>query len=217
MKATVERFTALCQRLGAKENHCSRRTVSSTFDELVAIYTGPDRYYHDLNHINGGLDSLDDSLALAQNPNALEMAWWFHDFVYNTGSKTNEYDSSLAADRMLYELGLSVAVRNVIVWLIMATKHDHIPDDQDQRLIIDIDLASLGGLPEVFDRNTADIRKEYSRVTDEDFKKGRSEFFKNFLNGRPSIYLNESFRNKYEAQARENLRRTMTVLEPKSA
>lgn len=211
MLAARERFKALCTRLGARDNPKTGRTIDTTYDELFAAYTGPDRHYHDIGHISDGLGKLDEVRHLAECPDYLEMAWWFHDFVYDTRSKVNEYNSALLADRILWELGVQSAIRNIVVWLIMATKHDHVPANRDQRLIIDIDLVSLALPPEEFDKMSEKIRLEYN-IPVEMYRIGRANFFKKMLENRPSIYLTKYFREKYEAQAQENLKRTIAIL-----
>ena len=209
MLATRERWVTLCQRLQARGNISGGITVDSTYNRLVTAYNGSDRHYHNINHISDGLDELDQSRHLAEYPDILEMAWWWHDFIYNAKSPINEYKSSIATDLRLGKLGLSVDIRNRAGWLIMTTKHDHIPEDHDCRLIIDIDLASLSAPPKIFDKNTANIRKEYRTAVPDDkiFAIGRTKFFEKLLENRHSIYLTDYFRNKYEAQAQENLKR----------
>ena len=218
MNTTRQRFIELCQRLGAKDNQTIRITINSIYDKLVAAYTEPDRYYHSLNHISDGLGELDNIRHLAKNVAALEMAWWWHDVIYDTTSNINEEASAAVANNTLKMLGFSdnslshIELRMHIMQLILATKHNHIPEPEDSRLIIDIDLVSLATPPEIFDQNTANIRKEYSWVSDDSFRIGRAEFFSKLLTSRPSIYLTDYFRNKYEAQARENLKRITATL-----
>lgn len=216
MLATRERWRALCQRIGARDNPITGRTVDGTYNELVAAYTGPDRYYHNLNHISDGLALIDEVLHLAKDPDALEMAWWWHDYIYDAISSTNEDDSAQMAnkaltDLLIYNFGLGRYFRSRVTQLIKSTKHDHVPDTNDATndrcLIIDIDLALLAAQPEVFDQNTAKIRNEYGVISDEDFRVGRARFFRNFLANRPSIYLTDYFRDKYEAKAQKNVQR----------
>lgn len=213
MNTTRERWTALCQKLGAKDNSSTGITISGTFYELYRTYSGSDRHYHNFIHISDGLGPLDEIRHLAEDPDSLEAAWWFHDIIYDTKNSTNEEESAIFANTALQSLGITIAPRVRVVKLIAATKHDHIPDRKDLQLIIDIDLASLAVTPDVFDQNTANIRKEYAWVSDEDFRIGRVKFFQKLLKGRPSIYLTDYFRNKYEAQAQENLKMAMTILD----
>jgi predicted metal-dependent HD superfamily phosphohydrolase len=175
----------------------------------LVTYTRSDRFYHDINHINDGLNNFEEIRHLAEDPNSLEMAWWWHDFVYDTRSSTNELNSALKAGCILVNLGIQKSFRHKVIQRIVATKHDHIPNDFDSKLIVDIDMASLGTPPNIFDQNTSNIRQEYLHISDEEFRVGRIEFFRKFLASQPSIYLTDYFRDKYEAQAQENLRRLL--------
>ena len=208
-KATRERWIELCKIVGAKDNPEIGRTSDKTYDELVRCYTDPQRHYHNLNHIGEGLAEIDEIRHLAKDPDSLEMAWWFHDIVYNVRnpSSENEMQSALYGRRILLELGLTTEFWLKIMRLILATTHDHIPKHDDGWLIVDIDLASLASPLTIFNRHTAEIREEYREVVpdDKDFDIGRVNFFRKFLENRPSIYLTEYFRDKYEAKARENI------------
>jgi predicted metal-dependent HD superfamily phosphohydrolase len=95
--------------------------------------------------------------------------------------------------------------------LILVTKHNALPGSNDDKLIADIDLSILGQTPDVFDRYEEEIREEYAFVPDSAFREGRSRILKGFL-GRPSLYLTESFRVRYEAAARANLARSLERL-----
>ena len=207
----------MCQRLGAF--FASDKLIDSSYDDLIKAYTEHGRHYHNLGHINDGLDKLDEvrDLGLASDPNGIEVAWWFHDAVYDTRSHVNEESSAAVANNILKNLGFSdkllahIDLRIKVTQLILATKHDFLPGTEDGRLMVDIDLSSLGTPPEIFDQNTADIRKEYAHVSDDDFVRGRVQFFRKFLEGRPSIYSTKHFRDIYEKQAQENLKRLITV------
>lgn len=210
---TRERWYALCQRFGIPSS--LDKLIHANYDDLAEVYTAPGRYYHTLDHINDGLNKLDEirSLHLSSTPDVIEMAWWFHDAIYDATSSVNEESSAKMANTALNTLGLSnelyfhLHLRIQVAELILATKHDLPPITDNGRLIVDIDLASLGTPPEIFDLNTANIRKEYAHVSDDDFARGRAGFFRKFLEQRPSIYLTEYFRNLYEAQAQKNLKR----------
>lgn len=208
--ATRERFVALCLRLGAKDNSITGRTISDTYDEIIAAYIGPDRHYHNIDHIDEGLALLDEIRHLAEHPDILEMAWWLHDFVYdiNTGSPKNEEDSAIFADRILRELGVEVSKRMRVMKRILATTHDHIPVDFDDWLMVDIDLVRLGVSPDDFDKYGEKIREEHG-VPVWVFEIGITVFLRKFISSRPSIYLTEYFRERYETQAQENIKRVL--------
>ncbi len=211
METTRERWTALYRRLYPKNGSELGITIDNSYDKVISAYSGPDRHYHNLNHINDGLVELDKVRKLASSPDALELAWWWHDFVCEPGSRINEQSSAEAGDQVSSKLEIDIIVRISVIQMIMATKHDYPRNNIDASLIIDIDLASLAASPEVFDENTAKIRKEYPNVSDEEFKQGRADFFKNFLETRETIYITYHFREKYEAKAQANLKRFIST------
>jgi predicted metal-dependent HD superfamily phosphohydrolase len=215
MRFSKEHWLLFCDRMMANQLFETIRDVNhdlginNTYLKLLQNYSGNNRHYHNIDHIDNGLTAIDEIRHLARDPEALEMAWWWHDYIYDTKSFINEFNSVIAMKTTLLALGVTREFRHIVTGLILATMHDYIPTDIDQRFIVDIDLMGLGSSPEIFDLNTAKIRKEYSRVSDEDFKKGRAEFFRKFLASRKDqpIYLTDYFREKYELQAQENLRR----------
>jgi predicted metal-dependent HD superfamily phosphohydrolase len=210
MKATRERWVKLCKVIKAKNNPITGRTIDNTYDELLTAYTGPDRHYHNLDHINDGLELIDKTWHLAENPDALEMAWWWHDFVYRiptkeTGPVHNELESAIYAFKALSKLNVNHLICAKVMARIMPTLHTYIPDYIDDRVIVDIDLVSLGYSPDIFEANAGKIRKEYG-ASAEEFRIGRVNFFRKFLDGRPSIYLTKYFHERYETQAHKNIR-----------
>ena len=61
--------------------------------------------------------------------------------------------------------------------LIMATQHNGIVQDKDQKLIVDIDLTILGASPEIYDEFERNVRKEYKMVPTFIYRKKRKELF----------------------------------------
>jgi predicted metal-dependent HD superfamily phosphohydrolase len=51
---------------------------------LMGIYTGPDRHYHDLHHIETLLALAEELASKITDNEAIEAAIWFHDAVYDT-------------------------------------------------------------------------------------------------------------------------------------
>jgi len=95
--------------------------------------------------------------------------------------------------------------------LILATKHDAIPDGIDAKVLIDVDLSILGRSPDVFDEYERKIRKEYLWIPEYQFRKRRGAILHTFLDRDP-VYLTDFFRKKYESKARENLQRSIEAL-----
>ena len=95
--------------------------------------------------------------------------------------------------------------------LILFTRHDRTPPTQDGKLIVDIDLASLGAPENIFDANGEAIREEYAHVPEPDFNRGRANMLGRFLQ-RPRIYYTDAYFIRFERQARENLKRSLAAI-----
>ena len=178
------------------------------YGELVSAYTAPDRHYHDIRHIAHCLSEFDGVRHLAHNPQALEVAIWFHDVVYDGRQKDNEEQSAEVAAAALRKLGASENFIHEVQQLILFTRHDVEPTTDDGKLMADIDLASLALAPERFDENSRRIRSEYLHVPEPDFLRGRNDMLGGLLK-RPRIYYTDVFHDRYEGQARENLERAV--------
>ncbi|MFT4714610.1 MAG: putative metal-dependent HD superfamily phosphohydrolase, partial [Candidatus Azotimanducaceae bacterium] len=79
-------------------------------------------------------------------------------------------------------------------------------------LLLDVDLGILGTPSDIFERYDAQIRQEYEWIPLPDYKRGRAEILKSFLN-RDAIFTTEYFQANYEARARSNLKRKIEELE----
>jgi predicted metal-dependent HD superfamily phosphohydrolase len=199
--ALARRWTNLCRRLALTPS-------DRYFDLLWRAYTAPDRHYHNIRHIAGCLAELDRVNDECDNPAAIEMAIWFHDCVYDPMRLDNEERSAEQAKVALTQMGASDDLIAQVAHLILDTKHISPPQTHDGQVLVDIDLASLGQSPEIFDAHGQLIRDEYSHLDDATFDRGRIEMFERFL-ARPRLYFTESFSRRYETQARENLKRTL--------
>ncbi|MFZ2664549.1 MAG: hypothetical protein WAX66_04270 [Patescibacteria group bacterium] len=77
----------------------------------------------------------------------------------------------------------------------------------DSQLITDIDLSSLGGSWAFFLSNWQKVRDEWKHIPMDTFIEKRLEILESFLNRPGGIFRTSYFRNLYEAQAGENIRR----------
>lgn len=178
---------------------------------LVARYTEPWRHYHVLAHIGDCLRELDRARELAERPDEIEIALWFHDAVYVPGRRDNEAASAALAEETLAEGGIEKGVRERVRALILATRHDAVPTDADARLMVDIDLAILGADPYRFGIYDRAIRQEFASLSPAEFARGRALVLRSFL-ARPAIYQTERFRTRCEARARANLTAALAPL-----
>ncbi|MEQ1776284.1 MAG: N-methyl-D-aspartate receptor NMDAR2C subunit [Burkholderiales bacterium] len=201
---TVDRWSLLWQRLGA---HAPSRELEA----LVARYAEPHRHYHTAQHIGECLSHFDGAHSLCERPGEVELALWFHDAIYDPRAKDNEALSAQWALRVMREAGLAVEAQDGVHALIMATRHDALPDSQDTKVLVDIDLSILGADASRFDEYENQVRAEYGWVPTFLFRRKRKEILENFL-ARASIYATPHFRNQLEKKARDNLARSLSKL-----
>jgi predicted metal-dependent HD superfamily phosphohydrolase len=182
------------------------------YEELVARYSDPERHSHTLQHLDECFARLAESRHLAEHAHEIELALWFHDGIYDVRRQDNEEQSAAWAEEVSLRVGLSPEIAARIRDLIVATKHDAIPDSVDSRLLVDIDLAILGAPAERFDEYERQVRQEYAWVPDTLFRNKRREILQAFL-ARPYLFSTGDFHAKYETRARTNLERSITALQ----
>jgi len=204
----IDRFQSLWKR-----NLCDGATNNSEaiYHRLLAGYQEPHRYYHTLDHIKHCLTLLEDCKALLSEPDALELAIWFHDVILVSGERNNESRSA----QLYLELsdGIQRESLRQLVWrLIMATRHDgdHL-DDADSSYMVDIDLSSFGLPWDEFMHDSMNVRTESRHLCDADYQLKQTGFQRSLL-ARSHFYLSDFFFERLETQARENLARYFDYL-----
>jgi predicted metal-dependent HD superfamily phosphohydrolase len=171
---------------------------------LIAAWSEPQRQYHTLQHLDECLAHVDTARATAQHPGEIALALWFHDAVYDTQRHDNEARSAHWAHESLLQAGVARDAADRVHALVMATRHDALPQGADAQLLVDIDLAILGAPRERFDEYERQVGLEYAHVPQAERRAGRSRILRAFL-ARPAIYSTPLFRARFEAAARENL------------
>lgn len=189
--------------------------------ELSALYRAEDRHYHGLAHIEAMLALAEEYRGLLDDPGAVEAAIWFHDAVYDSRAKDNEAKSAeLAEKRLARRIDPHRLAR--IAAMINATATHQLPPLRDEdalndaALLLDMDLAILGAGPAAFDAYEKAVRLEYGWVEEPMWRAGRAAVLQNFL-ARPHIFCTQSFRDRFEARARQNLERSLASLQPDKA
>ncbi len=180
------------------------------FSELASAYRDPSRHYHSESHINECLNQFDSYRHLVANPASVEVAFWFHDAVYDTARSDNELRSAQWAERYLNEMGVQPTVVTAIADMINATS-THKVNSEDAKIMLDIDLGILGTEPAVFEAYDDAIRAEYHWVPWTQYREGRVRILRSFLD-RERIYQTDELFAKLESQARENLERKIDQL-----
>jgi predicted metal-dependent HD superfamily phosphohydrolase len=90
----------------------------------------------------------------------------------------------------------------------MATRHSVLPQTPDENLLVDVDLSILGSAPARFAEYEAQVRAEYDWIPAAQFRARRAAILEGFLR-RATLYRTEHFQRLYEAQARQNLEKSL--------
>lgn len=188
----------------------------AAYIELERLYGEKGRFYHNMQHVENSLLELERVEPGELDRVELAMAIWYHDAVYDVRAKDNELKSAELAKERLLSGGVAKERAEAIYRLIMVTCHGtngacQAALQEDERVMLDVDLAILGQSEEIYGIYESSIRQEYSHVEPESYRKGRGEVLKGFL-ARESIYLTAPFRERYEEQARINLKRALILL-----
>ena len=111
-----DRWCALMNTLGFDDNHVEFYHLCEKHDEAH-------RRYHTAKHVDACLHHMDSVVSLLERPVEMEVAFWFHDAIYEPFSATNEADSAEWAQEFLTEDGAEEAMIQRVYELIMATCH----------------------------------------------------------------------------------------------
>jgi len=184
---------------------------------LGTAYATPPRAYHNIQHVHEVLRHFEAVAAGPgwTQPGEVYLAVLYHDAIYEPGRRDNESRSAqLAAEhiaRWLADAGVDAA--RVAALIELTARHGQfIPGDvdRDAGLFLDCDMAILGAEPAAFDAYDRGIAAEYrGHVPAWLFKLNRRRFLKALL-ARERIFLSDFFHERFDAQARHNLRRAIT-------
>eukprot|EP01032_Pedospumella_encystans_P012638 gene12638-14607_t len=213
----------LCNKLNFSDT-----VAQNVWQVLEARYGEVQRHYHNMHHIRALLRHAATYADLISDKEAVDLAIYFHDVVYDPKSKTNEEDS---ADLFVKLCSLhinSTLCEKVRQYIIETKKHDvSFSDDNDLKLFIDMDMSILGVQPAQYAIYAQQIRQEYGFVPEADYCRGRAAVLESFLqpstveNAQPQttnstesvsargnkkyIFATELCRSLWEEQARRNL------------
>lgn len=173
--------------------------------ELIAAWSQPHRRYHSVAHLQDILVRVDQLAAYADDADAVRLAAWYHDCVYE-GLPDDEERSARRAEDDLSRLGVAPGMVDEVARLVrMTVTHDPAPGDHNGEVLSDADLAALALPRDLYRLNTAEIRAEYPHIPDAVFRKGRMQVLVTLLEG-SGVFRTEPGRQWWEAAARDNLR-----------
>lgn len=172
---------------------------------LLEAYAQPHRRYHDRRHLAEVLAHVDELRTYAHDPDAVRLAAWFHDAVYQPTRPDNEEASAALTEQLLPVLRVPAARVAEVARLVRLTAgHDAGAGDGNGAVLCDADLAVLGSASERYAFYATGVRLEYAHVDAADFAAGRAAVLRGLLQREP-LYRTASARERWEDRARGNV------------
>ena len=178
-------------------------------EDLLARWSETHRKHHTVAHLHEMLDAIGllAEAGIEFDREAVELAAWFHDAIYEIGRDDNEDRSAELARELL----ASSPIREEVARLVMVTKtHNVDNDDVNGAVLSDADLSVLGSEPLRYRTYAAAVREEYADVPDEVFKPVRAQVLSSLLDGR--LFHTAAGRERWEERARRNIAEEIRAL-----
>lgn len=187
-------------------------TIENTFNQIVVAYSSPNRFYHNLEHINHVLEVIQTLESQIQNINTIQFAAWYHDIIYDTKTKDNEEQSAEYALTVLSSLSIPSNIIQKVRFLILTTKNHQIStNDVEAQALLDADLAILGSRLCEYNKYAESIRQEYIWIPEVKYFTTRKQVLQKFLQ-RDNIYFTQLMQQEKEQAARNNLQREIAQI-----
>jgi predicted metal-dependent HD superfamily phosphohydrolase len=186
-------------------------TSRTEWAAVVAAWSEPHRRYHDLAHLAAVLGLVGELAGAAADPDAVRLAAWYHDVVYDPERTDNERISADRARAGLRGLVPDALVDEVERLVLLTAGHDPAADDADGAVLCDADLAVLAGPPEAYATYASAIREEYRHLSDEEFTAGRIAVLEHLL-ALPALYRTPRAATLWTERATANLTAELALL-----
>lgn len=177
---------------------------------LRARYAEPHRAYHTEAHVRAMLAGLAELGAAVTHPDAVELAIWYHDAVYDPAAADNEARSEALLRAEMAGLADEALLAHAGLMIRLSATHALTPDVPDAwrgdcALFLDLDMAVLGAAPAQYAEYERGIAAEYVPVHGEAaYRRGRAAFLRASLD-RPRVFLSDQFHASLDAPARANM------------
>ncbi len=191
-------------------------TSRTEWAAVISAWSEPHRRYHDLAHLAAVLGLVGELAGAATDPDAVRLAAWYHDVVYDPRSAENEARSAGRARAGLRGLVSDERLHEVERLVLLTVDHDPAPGDANGAVLCDADLAVLAGPPESYAAYASAVREEYGHLSDEEFTAGRIAVLEHLL-GLETLYRLPAVAGEWTPRARANLTAELTLLRGRAA
>lgn len=190
-------------------------TSRTEWAAVVRAWGEPHRRYHDLAHLAAVLGIVDRLADDAADPDAVRLAAWYHDVVYDPRRGDNEAVSAGRAKAGLRGLVPDERIAEVERLVLLTAGHAVEPGDANGAVLCDADLAVLASPPEAYAAYASAVREEYAHVPDELFTAGRIAVLEQLL-ALPRLYRLPAVAGTWEPRARANVAAELILLRSRS-
>ncbi|TXK45716.1 hypothetical protein FVR03_12270 [Pontibacter qinzhouensis] len=187
----------------------SDKIAKSLWQEVEANYTGKERHYHNLEHLDNFYSQLLKCKDQITDWETLVLAMVYHDVIYGSPDHRNEERSAELAVEHLRQVNYPEDKIAKCQELILATKSHALSNDQDTNLFNDADMSILGLERDIYKKYVQNVRLEYA--SSPQFDAGRKRVLNYFL-GMDRIFKTDVFYKLYESSARENIKWELSTL-----
>ena len=191
-------------------------TARTEWAAVVEAWSEPHRRYHDLAHLAAVLGVVDALARHAADADAVRLAAWYHDVVYDPHRADNEQVSAARARAGLRGLVPEARLAEVERLVLLTARHDPQPGDTDGAVLCDADLAVLAAPPAAYAVYASAVRQEFSHLDDATFTAGRTAVLEQLV-GLPALYRVPEVAAEWEARARANLSAELALLRARSS
>lgn len=223
-KLSVRSFLRMHWKRATQDLKATADDKDAWFERIWNEYSEEGRHYHTTVHLHEMLTYFELSWQTNFPPEsgrsddeeqALLLATFFHDAIYNVRSGTNEEDSAVLFQSFADEMGMdseAPCLRSKVVDYILATKKHVVSEDNPPALslFLDMDMAVLGKEKKAYLQYAALIRKEYSYVPHAEYCEKRADTLESFL--QHPIFGTRVMYQSFEEKARENLQNEIESL-----
>lgn len=185
--------------------------IEELWSEIETHYSGKERYYHSLRHLEHLLEQLTTIKSELKDWNTILFTLFYHDAIYDALKSDNEEKSAELAEKRMKELHVPPELIERCKEQILATKSHVKSANDDTNYFTDADLSVLGQNWEIYSAYFKNVRQEYVIYPDLIYNPGRKKVLLHFLE-MDRIFKTDYFFEKYEKPARENLRKEAELL-----
>ncbi|TDQ09447.1 HD domain-containing protein [Pedobacter metabolipauper] len=183
--------------------------AKALWNEIVSNYSGKDRHYHNMEHLQNFYNQLKKCKDLTTDDDLLIIAMVYHDVIYNSVDHKDEERSADMAVERLKSIGYPEEQIAKCKALILATKTHALSTDTDTNYFNDADMTILGLDRNTYETYVKNVRLEYGDTPQ--FSAGRKKVLQYFL-GMERIFKTDFFYKIYEKSARENIAAEISTL-----